>query len=165
MTPPHDEREGMIRRARAEDVPAMVALSHAKRAEYERYQPVFWRMAPDGDERQRPFFERLVGDGDSIVLVAERAGALAGFVIARLVPAPPIYDPGGPTCSIDDFCVGDPGEWATVGKLLLEAAVAEGRVRGAAQTVVVCGRRDEPKRAMLQLLGFGVASEWWVSPS
>jgi len=29
-----------------------------------------------------------------------------------------------------------------------------------ARAVVVCGQRDEPKRALLARLGF--ASEWWV---
>ena len=38
----------------------------------------------------------------------------------------------------------------------------QARQRGAAQTVVVCGHLDQPKRAMLAQVGFSIASEWYV---
>jgi hypothetical protein len=37
------------------------------------------------------------------VLVAINNDTVLGFVIARLEPGPPVYDPGGPACTIDDF--------------------------------------------------------------
>jgi GNAT superfamily N-acetyltransferase len=160
----HGGTAGQIRRARAEDVPAMVALSAEKRRLYATYQPIFWAVAPDADAQQLPFFEQLVRDERTTALVHETGGAVDGFVIARLVASPPVYAPGGLTCALDDFWVRDPAAWHSAGRALLEAAMAEGRARGAVQSVVVCGQRDVAKRAMLQQLGFGfgVASEWWV---
>jgi GNAT superfamily N-acetyltransferase len=131
-----------IRSARREDAPAMVDLSEQKRFEYEQYQPRFWRKAAGSREKQLPFFERLIESDRVIALVLEGLGGIDGFVIASLTEAPPVYDPGGSTCLIDDFVVRRPGDWETVGKELLAAADREARKRGAMQTVVVCGRQD-----------------------
>jgi|SRR5947209_13355041 len=154
--------EKKIRHARREDAPAMVDLSERKRIEYQGYQPRFWRKAADSRAKQLPFFERLIESDRVIALVHEEAGSIDGFVIASLMDAPPVYDPGGQTCLIDDFAVGAASDWATVGKELLAAAAQSARERGAVQTVVVCGHRDEPKRSMLAEGGFSLASEWYV---
>jgi GNAT superfamily N-acetyltransferase len=152
----------MIRSARVEDAPAIVDLSERKRREYQDYQPRFWRKAADSREKQLPFIERLIESDLVIALVHEEQGRIDGFVIASLVEAPPVYDPGGPTCMIDDFAVGDPKDWPDVGQALLAAARRAAQERGAAQTVVVCGHRDDPKRRMLAADGFSLASEWYV---
>jgi GNAT superfamily N-acetyltransferase len=83
-------------------------------------------------------------------------------VIASLVDAPPVYDPGGLTCVIDDFVVADAREWQSLGGALLSEANRQAQARGAVQTVVVCGHQDQPKRSMLADLGFSIASEWYV---
>jgi len=83
-------------------------------------------------------------------------------VIATVVEAPPVYDPGGLTCLVDDFVVADPREWETIGATLLSEANRQARERGAVQAVIVCGHQDQPKRAMLAAGGFSVASEWYV---
>jgi GNAT superfamily N-acetyltransferase len=140
----------------------MVDLSEQKRREYQAYQPRFWRKAADSREKQLPFFERLIENDRVIALVHELSGSIDGFVIASLMDAPPVYDPGGMTCLIDDFVVAAAGNWTTVGEALLAAANQEAKARGAVQTVVVCGHRDGPKRAMLAEGGFSIASEWYV---
>lgn len=94
--------------------------------------------------------------------VYERDSHIVGFIIARLVPAPPVYNPGGLTCLIDDFCCASADEWSTVGVPLLEHIYAEARQRGAAQAVIVCGHLDQPKRQMLFSSGATIASEWFV---
>ena len=48
------------------------------------------------------------------------------------------------------------------GRELLAAARQAAEERGAVQTVVVCGHRDEAKRRMLAGEGFSLASEWYV---
>ena len=151
-----------IRPARLSDVPAMVDLSEQKRTQYQQYQPTFWRKASDAWEKQRPFFEHLVQRDDVITLVCEQDGKIEGFIIADFVKAPPVYDPGGPTCRIDDFCLADESHWETVGRALLNEVQRLAQEQGAAQTVVVCGHRDAPKRVMLATLGFSIASEWYV---
>jgi len=79
-----------------------------------------------------------------------------------LIPAPPVYDPGGLTCLVDDFVVREPEAWDQVGASLLRAVNQLARERGAVQTVVVCRRLDEAKRATLADQGLTVVSEWSV---
>jgi hypothetical protein len=62
---------------------------------------------------------------------------------------------------VDDFVV-DAEEWRTTGAALLAAVERTAGQRGAVQTVVVCGHRDEAKRAMLSGERFSLASEWYT---
>jgi len=112
--------------------------------------------------RQRDHFLSLRGDQDTLFAVAEVADRVQGFIIARLVPSPPVYDPGGTTCLVDDFTVADVQVWPEVGPLLLDRARAWAADHGAAQLVVVTAGRDDAKRAVLDVAGLTAASEWWV---
>lgn len=153
-----------IRSAEVGDLDEMLVLAKVHRRQYETYQPIFWRTASDATARQREYFVSLIADEAIMTFVAICDNTLVGFVIGRLVPAPPVYNPGGPTCSIDDFTVDHPASWATVGVDLLRAMQKEAFSRGAAQLVVVCGHLDEPKRAALEGCALTIASEWWVAP-
>ena len=153
-----------IRPARADDLEPIVALADDRRTQYAEYQPVFWRPTPDAAARQRPYLESLIADVTVITLVAISDETLVGFVIGHLVPAPAVYNPGGPTCTIDDFACDQPASWATVGVDLLSAVRQEARQRGAAQLVVVCGHLDQAKRTALENCRLTIASEWWVAP-
>jgi GNAT superfamily N-acetyltransferase len=153
-----------IRKASPDDIARMVELAARKRTEYESYQPVFWHPADDARTKQKPFFEYLLRQANVIALVHDEAGTIDGFVIASLVPAPPVYNPGGPTCFIDDFTVTDSEQWQDIGRALLREAIRSAKERGAAQAVVVCGHLDEPKRAILRSEGLAIASEWFVKP-
>jgi len=154
-----------VRPASLGDVEAVVELAAARRAHYETYQPVFWRPAADAAARQRPHLAGLVEDPEVITLVAVADhDEVMGYVIATVAPAPPVYDPGGLTCMVDDFTVADPRDWDTVGVALLRAVSHAAAGRGAAQVVVVTAHLDEAKRAALAGSGLSVASEWWVRP-
>lgn len=155
-------RSGEIRAARQADVPRMIELAAEKRAEYERAQPVFWRVAPDAALKQTPFFEQQIARENVVALVHEHDGVIDGFLLAFLHEAPPVYAPGGPACTIDDFTVATPDLWATIGRGLLDAAVPRIKALGAAQVIIVCGHHDMPKRAMLEQAGWPIASEWRV---
>ena len=151
-----------IRKATQDDVPAMVELAEQRRLQYQNYQPRFWRKAADSREKHMPFLSKLVQDERVVVLVSESNSTVNGFLIATLAPAPPVYDTGGMTCSIDDFCVMDGLDWEQSGKALLDEAMREMKTQGAVQTVVVCAHLDETKRVMLAEEGFTIASEWYV---
>jgi hypothetical protein len=99
-----------------------------------------------------------------IALVHERDEEIDGFVIASLVPAPPVYDPGGLTCLIDDFTVAAPALWPTAGEALLAEVGRRAKARGAVQFMVFCGHEHEPKRAMLAAAGLSLATEIHVGP-
>jgi hypothetical protein len=153
----------VIRDAELTDLDAIAALADARRVDYERAQPQFWKRADDAVDQHRPWLAHLLTSDEVISLTAvDAAGELTGFLFATLVAAPPVYAPGGPTGLIDDFAVAASDLWATTGVELLQAARAELLARGAAQVVVVCGAHDEPKRAALAATGLGVASEWFV---
>lgn len=151
-----------VRKAAPADVPAMVRLAAQRRRIYEQFQPVFWRPAADADEKQSAFFATLLEATDAFAFVHEDAGVVDGFLIGRLVEPPPVYNPGGKACVVDDFWVSDSRRWPRIGTALLAAAEAAGRERGAVQLVAVTAGADEPKRAMLAILGYGLASEWYV---
>jgi hypothetical protein len=153
-----------IRPAGPGDIPGMVELSALKRSAYEKHQPVFWRRAPDADARQGAFFEAQVRNDRVLCMVAEDPEGLQGFLIAAFVPAPPVYDPGGPTCLIDDFCVRTPSLWGTVGSALLARIREAAKGLQAAQLVVMCGHADVEKNRFLAEEGFGTATEIKVKP-
>ena len=153
-----------VRSAAPGDVDAIVRLAAVRRAEYESYQPVFWRPAADAAARQRPYLAGLIEDPAVISLVAVTGHDVAGFAIATVGVAPSVYDPGGLTCLVDDFVVADAHDWPTVGVILLRAVIRAALERGAAQIVVVTAQLDGAKRAVLAASGLSVASEWWVRP-
>ena len=147
-----------------DDVDAVAALADARRRSYEAHQPLFWRPAEDALVRHTAYLHGLVDDSECVFLVARRDGALSGFVIGRLVPAPPVYEPGGLTCLVDDFAVPLDDDWPVLGMHLLGALARRARARGAVQAVVVSGGHDDAKRHALKRAGLSIASEWWVGP-
>ena len=154
----------IVRIAVPADVPAMVALSAAKRAAYTRAVPFFWRPAADADAKQDSWFHHLLARDTTIALVADGASGPDGFVIGLVQSAPPVYDPGGSVLAIDDFCVRDPALWATVGEALLREARARARERGAVIVIVVCGVHDAPKRALFGPDTYSATSHWFTAP-
>lgn len=153
-----------IRPATQDDLPRLLDLADQRRADYERAQPRFWRRAADAVERQRPYFARQLADERIIALVHERDGVVDGFIIGMLITAPPVVDPGGDTCLVDDFCVADLADWPTVGAALLAATRERALALGAVQIVAISGHHDASKRAMLAASGHAIASEWWLAP-
>jgi GNAT superfamily N-acetyltransferase len=152
----------LIRPAIAADVDAIAAMASARRRQYAEYQPVFWAPAPKAEELHKPYLAKLIGEEKVISLVAEDAGIVTGFVIAMIVGAPGVYDPGGATGQIDDFVVA-PGRWDSTGRDLLAAVLQRAADRGAVQAVVVTAHLDADKREALRASGLSIASEWWVT--
>jgi GNAT superfamily N-acetyltransferase len=153
------------RPAKPDDVEQMALLADAKRREYEPQAPVFQRPAPNALDIHRPWLARLVDDDAVGTFVHEDDDAeVDGFLVITVVPAPPVYAPGGQSSLIDDFCVAGSDDWRKTGSALLQLATEWARSRDAVQVVVVCGPHDQTKRKMLQEAGLYVASEWFTSP-
>jgi hypothetical protein len=75
-----------IRPAAAQDLDGIAELGELRRSEYSRYQPVFWRPAPDAKHRHHPFLARLSTSGDAIALVSEDFGRLTEFIVMTFTP-------------------------------------------------------------------------------
>ncbi|MFT4246881.1 MAG: hypothetical protein QM581_02430 [Pseudomonas sp.] len=151
-----------IRSAEQRDIPRMVELSEAKRASYEAHSPVFWRKADNSAQVQAVFFAKLLDQPDWIVLVHLRDEVIDGFIIGRLMPAPPVYAPGGKACLIDDFAVADADLWESTGLALHRQLETRARQAGAVVSITVSGAHDDPKRSALLGAGAHLASEWYV---
>lgn len=151
-----------VRAADVTDLDLVLAVADSRRREYATYQPQFWNPAPDALDKQRSYFTSLVDDHEALFAVSLEDGVITGFIIARLVPTPPVYDPGGATCLVDDFTVNEADSWPVAGPLLLARVRSWAADRGAAQLVVVTAGSDEPKRTTLMTLDLSLGSEWWV---
>jgi len=148
-----------------DDVAQVANLAQLKRVQYANYQPQFWRIADGAVQLHMPFVEHMARDDSFVALVATDGDQVVGFVTGRLVPPPPVYNPGGPVGYVDDYHVASPNLWATTGRDLLKAATEQLAVLGAVQMVVVCGHGDDDKRAALSASGLSIASEWYVGPA
>jgi ribosomal protein S18 acetylase RimI-like enzyme len=152
------------RSALKEDVAEMVRLSGGTRRDYAQAQPVMWRSAPEADRAQAGYFRALLDEARAILLVAERAdgAGLAGFVHGHLITAPPVYDPGGPVCHVDDFCLDPSAGGAEIGRALLSELMTMAKGRGAVLVNVVSGAHDDAKNALLAECGLRPGSIWNV---
>ena len=149
--------------AQVANIPSMVEMSYQKRKLYEKAQPQFWRHAGDSAEiSQAKWFEELLGSNDHIMLTSVRHQKIVGFIIGKLMPAPEVYNPGGLTLMIDDFCVADEAEWHAIGSKLIQEIKTISKTKGAAQILVVCGAHDHPKRRFLMSQNLSIVSEWFV---
>lgn len=162
LTKQYDDVTIEVRAAAVRDLDAMVSLIATRRAAYERFQPVLWRLAAGASQRTKLFYRFLLWRRSSTMLVASIEKEIAGFLIATVTTAPPVYDPGGATATIDDFVVASP-DWSTVGNALLSEARRIGRKAGWCQIVVICGAQDEAKTTFLQSTDLSLASTWWTA--
>ena len=153
-----------VRPARKSDIPTAVAMVEHSRRQQQKHQPTFWRKAANSAAVTETFFTKLVDEPGAFFLVASEGSQLQGFLIARKFPAPPVFDPGGETYLIDDFCVLEPHLWLTVGEALLSHASTLIHEHGGAQIVVVSADRDLAKNEMLRRSALTIVSNWWTRP-
>ncbi len=152
-----------IRLATLADVRQIAAFAEQRRRDYEPYQPVFWRVAADATARHESYLARQLSHSDALAFVHQSGDAIDAFIIGQITSAPPVYDPGGPVCVVDDFMVADAARWHDVGSALLQHVETVARQeRGCVVVIVVCGDHDKPKQAMLHRDGGQIASQWWI---
>jgi GNAT superfamily N-acetyltransferase len=153
-----------VRKAETADIKAAVELVERSRRQLQKYQPTFWRKAANSATATDAFFTKLLTASDTFFLVAVEGSRLEGFLIARKFPNPPVFDPGGDTWMIDDFCVAEPHLWLGVGEALLSHVSTLIHEHGGVQIVVVGADRDLAKTEMLRRSDLSIASNWWTKP-
>jgi hypothetical protein len=156
----------VIDTARPADAAEAARLAAAKREEYERYSPVFWRVAEGALAIHEPFLASCIEDTATFASFACRVGdELRGIAIAaRNVSPPPFRDDPEVSWLVDDFFVGSSDLWPTIGTALLRAVEDAARNGGGERVIVLSARRDEPKRSMIMAAGYERAASWWVRP-
>lgn len=89
------------------------------------------------------------------------AGQVDGFVFARAMDAPPVYDPGGRTCLVDDFV------WPNreVAQSLIDHVRTWATARGCSQLVIITPAADRDRKTLLDSIGLHPTSEWWTGPA
>jgi ribosomal protein S18 acetylase RimI-like enzyme len=148
--------------ASKDDITSMVELSYQKRKNYEKAQPQFWRYSENAEDIQTKWFAELLSRDDYVLLVAKENSNIKGFIIGKLVKAPEVYDPGGLTLMIDDFCVKSEIDWQSVGLELMNDIRLIAKEKGAAQFYVVSGAHDHAKCDFLEKFGLSNAAKWFV---
>src|SRR5690349_19023617 len=123
-----------IAAATAADVPRMVAMSERARAEYARWEPVFYRRRANAAELQTRYFEYLLKLDTTIALLGETSEGGEGLIIATF-ESPPMYDAGSPAALIHDFVVSDDALWASLGAALLDEVSRQATARGASAVI------------------------------
>jgi hypothetical protein len=138
-----------VRHMTTEDAVWAAGLMETRRAEYERYSPVFWRPRHGIGQVHTQFLASQVASPDTIALCCED-----GFAIAT---------PVGTQYYVDDFAVLD-NRWDDVGSTLLRAVWEEAERRSADALRVVTALLDRPKVTMMTEMGLGLWQQWWVKP-
>lgn len=142
----------------------MTEMAEDRRLQYQEFQPTFWRKAVDSAKSTLEYFGELLSSDENLMFVDVEGELVQGFIIAKEIPVPPVYDPGGTTYMIDDFCVRVPGLWEESGRRLLHHTMTAAKEKGAAQILVVCGEKDTLKARLLAGVELTVASQWWTKP-
>ena len=162
IPPQLEEQDFVVVEWKEDDINAINQLSRLKRKNYEKAQPIFWKWAGEtGEKMQRNWFKKLLSCENYIGLTAKNSHKVKGFIIGKIIEAPEVYRPGGPTLMIDDFCVAD-GDWDKIGGALIAKIKSIAKDRGVVQMVVVSGSHDHSKKMFLKKMGLLSASEWFV---
>jgi hypothetical protein len=102
-------------------------------------------------------------DQDNVLtLISEDDGSTNGFLIATLIDAPPVFDPGGKSCMIDDFVVACNALWDSVGTALLDEARVWAKREGAAQIILVTPKDHPEKNAFVTAQNLKTTTFWWT---
>src|SRR5579871_4860537 len=106
---------GTVREATQNDLPALLTLAAERRAQLAQYEPELWRPSPQAGELQQQAFTQLFSDPGMLALVHETAGTVDGYLVAALVPPPPLFALDGPACSVEEMWVSGSTDWDGAG--------------------------------------------------
>ena len=143
-----------IRRATPSDAPALGQLGALLlRTHYEFDPQRFMAPGKRPEEGYGWFLQSQLEDDDVVVLVAERAGEIVGYVYAGLEPRSwkELRDACG---FIHDIVVTEAGRRTGIATALIEAAVEWLCGRGAPRVVLWTAEPNAPAQRLFERLGF-----------
>ena len=143
-----------IRRATLDDAPALGRLGALLlRAHYEFDRQRFMGPGRNPEAGYGAFLASQLDDDDVAVFVAERHGAVIGYVYAALEPRS--WKELREACGfIHDIAVHEEGRRTGVATALMESAMEWLRTRGAPRVVLGTADRNEAAQRLFERLGF-----------
>ena len=143
-----------IRAAIEADVPALGRLGASLlRLHYSFDQERFIAPRDNVEEGYGWFLGGQLRDDEAVVLVADRAGSVVGYVYAGLEPQSwkELRDAAG---FIHDIVVDDAARGAGVGRALIEAASAWLKAHGAPRVILWTAERNHAAQRLFEKAGF-----------
>lgn len=144
----------VVRRATESDLPTLGCLGALLMHTHYAFDPQRF-MAPgtNPEEGYKWFLGTQLNDEDVVVLVAERAGLVVGYVYAGLEPRSwkELREPAG---FIHDVAVEESSRRTGVATALLEAAVEWLRTRGAPRVLLWTAEHNSVAAPLFSRLGF-----------
>jgi ribosomal protein S18 acetylase RimI-like enzyme len=143
-----------IRPATAEDRPAIGRLGAQLVAEHYEFDPLrFLRGPPDIELRYGEFIASQIGKPRTIVLVAERDGAVLGYSYAGL-EGPDFMALRGPAGAIYDIVVDESARRQGIGSALLKAVLAALAAEGAPRVVLSTAHKNVAAQSLFERENF-----------
>jgi ribosomal protein S18 acetylase RimI-like enzyme len=143
-----------IRPAAQADVPALGRLGALLVRGHHDFDPKrFIAATPETARRYASFLETQLDEPNVVVLVADRGGDLLGYTYAG-VEGPDYMALRGPAGVLYDIVVDPAYRGQGIGQMLLDATLAELRVRGAPRVVLSTAERNEPAQRLFAHAGF-----------
>ncbi len=143
-----------IRPARPEDMSAVGKLGALLvRTHHDFDAQRFLEASPHAERGYASFLGSQLSDPDTIILVAERDGEIAGYTYATIEGVDWV-SLRGPAGVLHDIIVDPAHRGAGAGRMLLDATLAELRKRGAPRVVLSTAERNHAAQRMFTLAGF-----------
>jgi hypothetical protein len=136
-----------VRPAEPRDLEAIVAMTRTARNRLAHWSPVFFRPAPNVDERHAQYIGFMVSSPshDTRVAVSDSGRTAAfGVVITQ-----------GRQYWLDDLCVADPDDWGDAGSALIDSATNR-------PTLTCVSPKDSKRIYALYAAQFVSVSSYWA---
>ena len=144
----------VVRKAERRDLPALGRLGAMLMRTHHAFDPRRFLEAGAGAERgYGSFLGSMLRSDENIVFVAEQDGAITGYVWAALEPLS-WKELRGPAGFIHDLAVAEEARQSGVGTMLMDAALAWLRERGAPRVILWTAAPNESARSLFRRLGF-----------
>ncbi|HEX8188493.1 MAG TPA: GNAT family N-acetyltransferase [Pyrinomonadaceae bacterium] len=154
MTPSDSQPAPAVRRATPADLPAVGRLGALLVRTHHGFDPGrFIEATPRTERSYASFIGSQLGEPDVVVLIAELNGEVVGYTYAALEG----YDYmalRGPAGVLHDIVVEPASRGQGVGRMLLDATLAELEDLGAPRVVLSTAERNEPAQRLFGRAGF-----------
>jgi ribosomal protein S18 acetylase RimI-like enzyme len=144
----------LIRKAEPRDLGSLGRLGAMLMRTHYAFDPQrFLEAREDAEHGYASFLGSMLDSPDDAVFVADDAGTITGYVFAALEPLS-WKELRGPAGFIHDLAVAEEARQSGVGRLLMDAAVAWLRERGAPRVILWTAAPNDIARSLFRRLGF-----------